>query len=135
MTEIDDRLALAQQLIKTISEHTEPRAALLEDRISKALAYLGQVGTPNAHTLDHLRCYLSGEYDDLHTNNPAAIVRDLFERRWDCRVVSTGYNNGASCEDDKDDPHGPPWNCGWRWQVSLTDEQAAEYGITTKETP
>lgn len=133
MTEIDRRLDLAQQLIKAVREHTAPRAVLLEDRIGKALAYMEQVGTPNVHTLQHMRRHLTGEYDDLNTNNPAAALRDLFERRWVCRVVSTGYNNGASCEDDKDDPHGPPWNCGWRWQVSLTDEQAAEYGITVKE--
>jgi len=124
---------LVRQLIADIKAKVAPRAVLLEERIEKTLAYLQPVVAPNVHTVDHVRRFLTGEYDTFPFDSPAAILREVFERRWDCKVVSSGYNNGASCEHDKDDPHGAPWNCGWRWSASLTDKQAREMGLTTEE--
>lgn len=131
----DEDLArhLVDSLIADVKAKVAPRAVLLEDRIEKALAYLADVTAPNQHTVDHIRRYLTGEYDTLPFNNPAATLREVFTRGWDCVVVSSGHNNGASCEHDKDDPHGAPWNCGYRWSASLTDKQAREMGLTTEE--
>ena len=67
------------------------------------------------------------------TSVAAAAARPLaalFERRWVCRVVSSGYHNGCHCTPG--DPHGEDWNCGWRWVApALTDTEAVQYGITT----
>lgn len=122
---------LARQLIADVKAKVAPRAVLLEDRIEKALFFLADVVAPNVQTVANVRRFLTGEYDPFPFNNPAATVREVFERRWDCRVVSTGYNNGAGC--GPSDPHGDDWRCGYRWQASLTDKQAREMGLTTEE--
>lgn len=54
---------LAQQLIALVRETTAPEAVLLERRINATLAYLHAVTTPNLHTLQHVRWYLTGVYD------------------------------------------------------------------------
>jgi hypothetical protein len=132
-TEYEKALAakLAEELITTIKAKVAPRAVLLEDRIAKATAYLDAIDSPNGNAIKHVLRHLDGDYDDMPFENPAATMRDLFTRRWVCRVVSTGYNNGAGC--DPSDPHGPAWRCGYFWQASLTDKQAKEYGLVTVE--
>lgn len=134
MSDEDLARQLIDNLIADVKAKVAPRAVLLEDRIEKALAYLADVTAPNQHTVDHIRRFLTGEYDAFPFDAPATVLREVFERRWDCRVVSTGYHNGASCEYDKEDAHGAPWNCGYRWSASLTDKQAREMGLTTEET-
>lgn len=47
------------------------------------------------------------------------INTDVFEHRWVCQVVRTGYHNGAGCNPGED--HHIDWGCGWRWEASLTD--------------
>lgn len=133
MSDEDLARQLIDNLIADVKAKVAPRAVLLEDRIEKTLAYLKGVNAPNTHTMDHIRRFLTGEYDPFPFDAPATVLREVFERRWDCVVVSSGYNNGASCEDDKDDPHGAPWNCGYRWSANLTDKQAREMGLTTEE--
>lgn len=131
-----DEEVLAHELINTIKSRTSPRAVLLEDRIEKALAYLDKVATPNLHTLTHASRCLLGEYDDLALDSPAALLRDLFEQRWVCRVVSTGFHNGVKCHPGE--PHGADWRCGHYWVAApLTEKQAREYGllVDTPETP
>lgn len=131
MSDEDLARQLINNLIADVKAKVAPRAVLLEDRIEKTLAYLKDVNAPNMHTVDHIRRFLTGEYDSFPFDNPAAVLREVFERRWDCRVVSSGYNNGAGC--DPGDPHGADWWCGYRWSASLTDKQAREMGITTEE--
>lgn len=46
---------------------------------------------------------------------------DRFTRRWVCQVVRTGYHNGARCSSE--DPHDPSWQCGWRNEASISDDQ------------
>jgi hypothetical protein len=131
MSDEDLARQLVDNLIADVKAKVAPRATQLEDRIEKTLAFFDQVTAPNVHTVTHARKYLTGEYDELHFTNPAATLREAFERRWVCRVVSTGYHNGAGC--DPSDPHGPDWRCGYRWSASLTDKQAREMGLTTEE--
>ncbi len=42
----------------------------------------------------------------------------LFDHRWVCGVVRSGYHNGARCSPD--DPH-EGWGCGMRLEVSMSD--------------
>lgn len=46
-------------------------------------------------------------------------VNELLKRRWVCSVVRSGYHNGSPCEPNN--PHSEPWQCGYRWELSLTD--------------
>lgn len=48
-------------------------------------------------------------------------TKKVFTRRWNCFVVSTGYHNGARC--DERYPHGSEWNCGYRYIAVLTQKQ------------
>lgn len=43
-------------------------------------------------------------------------------QRWVCIVARSGYHNGSHCT--ASDPH-DGWGCGWRWEVSLTEEEYA----------
>jgi hypothetical protein len=54
-------------------------------------------------------------------------LRALFSGRWVCGVVRRGYHNGSGC--GPSDEHGS-WDCGWRWEASLSDAQAAALGIS-----
>lgn len=120
---------LALQLIKDIEKRVAPRAAVLESRIEKARAYLEMVTSPSMNTLAHLRRYFDGGYDDMPFHNPAATLRELFERRWRCEVFSSGYHNGDSCTPDE--PHGG-WRCEYRWIApALTEDEAREMGLIT----
>ena len=122
---------LALELINTIKSRMSPRAVLLENRIEKALAYLSEITNPTPPAINHVRRFLLGEYDDMPFNNPAATVRGLFERRFICRVVSTGYHNGAAC--NSNEPHGADWRCGYYWTAgALTEQQARDYGLITE---
>lgn len=119
---------LVRQLIGNITKEVAPRSVLLENRIATCLAYIESTtnaGTPFAR---HVVRHLTGEYDDFKFDNPAATLRDLFERRWVCTVVSSGYHNGAGCAPGE--PHSG-WGCGYRWVApALTDAEAGEMGIT-----
>lgn len=57
----EDRLT--RELIALVEARTAPKAAILQDRITCALAYMNGVTTPNEHTLNHIACYLDGRYD------------------------------------------------------------------------
>jgi len=124
---------LALELIHTVKSKMSPRAVVLEDRIEGALEYLTTLSNPVGPAIKHVERYLLGDYDDLFPGSPAATVRDLFEKRWRCDVVASGFHNGAHC--DPDDGHDD--RCGYRWVApALTEEQAREYGLipnTTEE--
>lgn len=57
-------------------------------------------------------------------------VASLFERRWHCYVVSSGFSVASGCS--RKDPHDPEgWRCGYRWEAPvLTDEEAVHYGVS-----
>jgi hypothetical protein len=58
--------------------------------------------------------------------NAPGSPQDVFDRRWVCMVVRTGYHNGCRCTPS--DPHGG-WGCEYRWEASLTDAEARRYGF------
>ncbi len=48
------------------------------------------------------------------------IPEHHFDRRWTCRVVSSGYHNGAHCTPSE--PHNKEvWSCGYRTTISMSD--------------
>lgn len=58
-------------------------------------------------------------------------LRGLFERRWRCDVVASGYHNGAKC--DPDEPHDDVW-CGYRWMApALKAAEAHALGLVDTE--
>jgi hypothetical protein len=59
----DEELALA--LIRTVRETLSPEAVVLQRRITKCMAYMGEVTVPNAHTMERVRRYLDGTYDGM----------------------------------------------------------------------
>lgn len=50
-----------------------------------------------------------------------AIPAAWFRREWVCKVVDSGYHNGAHCTPN--DPHGGLWNCGYFWRASFADNR------------
>ena len=44
-----------------------------------------------------------------------------FYRVWRCKVLSSGYHNGATC--NPSDPHGGDWDCEYRWISDLPDTE------------
>lgn len=59
----------------------------------------------------------------------AQKLSDLFERRWVCMVVHTGYSVSSGC--DPSDPHHADWKCDYGWVAPvLTDAGAERYGLT-----
>ncbi len=52
-------------------------------------------------------------------------MKELFNRRWVCQVAKSNFHNGAHCSPDY--PHDEPWDCGYRWEASLTDAQYTDF--------
>lgn len=55
---------LAQTLLETVRQQVNSEVPLLRARIAGALAYMEGVEEPNHITLEHVRRYLTGEYDN-----------------------------------------------------------------------
>lgn len=55
---------LARDLIGYVEQRLDTEAGLLQWRIAAAMRYLDQVHAPNQITLDHVRRYLTGGYDN-----------------------------------------------------------------------
>lgn len=70
-----------------------------------------------------LACGLTTGADDPAQPTASGTPVFPFDRRWVCQVMRSGYHNGAACH--ADEPHASPWNCGYRWECSLTDEDYA----------
>ena len=45
------------------------------------------------------------------------VPREAFAKRWVCSVIRSGHHNGSPCT--QDDPHGDPWRCEARFEVSV----------------
>lgn len=61
---------LAVELIKLTEQRVNAQSALLRWRIDGALTYMRTVTAPNTVTLNHIRRYLTGEYDDMPAMHP-----------------------------------------------------------------
>jgi hypothetical protein len=75
MDKIEEQMA--HDLIDHVKRTHTPRLALLEDRIAATIAYLDEVTAPNAHTLAHVRAYLTGGRDSL----VALAMSDAIDKR------------------------------------------------------
>jgi hypothetical protein len=51
------------------------------------------------------------------------IDKDSFTKQWVCEVFSSGYHNGARCTPKH--PHLTGWNCGWRYVLHLSYDEAS----------
>lgn len=78
---------------------------------------------------------LHPDEDPASAAEPEPVVPELaalFERRWRCGVVASGFHNGALCSPS--DPHDNSWDCGWRFIAPpLTDAHAARLGLPGTE--
>jgi len=68
------------------------------------------------------------------TADPELVVNvfSLLRRRWVCGVVRSGFHNGAGCSSTDEPFHDPSWDCGWRFELSVSDtpQNRARLGIT-----
>lgn len=67
--DLDRRLSVAMRLLALTETETAAELPLLRKRISDALEYMDDIITPNTHTLDHVRRYLTGAYESTHTTS------------------------------------------------------------------
>lgn len=50
------------------------------------------------------------------------VPASWFRREWVCKVVESGYHNGAHCSPN--DPHSLfEWGCGYYWRASFSDQR------------
>jgi hypothetical protein len=56
---------------------------------------------------------MKGEQEVAPTTIPDFLRWPLYERKWVCEVVRSGYHNGAHCRPS--DPHGTDWGCSAQW--------------------